>query len=180
MSLDIASRLFDVELRQRRIIGTGAGNHHMVDRGRQLVEELPQAIEVGGAQRVELARGALEALGISAGEDQLDPFTACSSGRFEPDAGGAADYDDGLAEEFRFALDGRGAGSGAHDSSDQESKIAFALLWFSASRCVTVEDEVASFGGLVAGKAGFVHCLVRRFAVVKLSEPPATGGSVFS
>src|SRR5947208_15626892 len=26
------------------------------------------------------------------------------------------------------------------------------LLWFSVSRCVTVEDKVASFDGLVAGK----------------------------
>jgi len=61
-----------------------------------------------GAQRIELARGALEALGIPAGEDQLGPFSASSSGRFEPDAGATADHDDGLSEEFRFALDGRG------------------------------------------------------------------------
>src|SRR5499427_10099143 len=40
-------------------------------------------------------------------------------------------------------------------------------------RCVTGEDKVAIFGGLVAGKAGFVHSLIFRFAVGELSEPPA-------
>jgi hypothetical protein len=48
------------------------------------------------------------------------------------------------------------------------------------SRCVTVEDKVASFDGLVAGKAGVVHRLVGGFAVVKVSEPPAAGRGVFS
>src|SRR5215470_5018091 len=40
-------------------------------------------------------------------------------------------------------------------------------------RCVTGEDKVAIFGGLVAGKAGFVHGLIVRSAVGELSEPPA-------
>src|SRR5262245_46078552 len=39
------------------------------------------------------------------------------------------------------------------------------------SSCVTVEDKVASFDGLVAGKAGVVHRLVGGFAVVKVSDP---------
>jgi hypothetical protein len=38
------------------------------------------------------------------------------------------------------------------------------------SRCVTVEDKVAGFGDLVAGKAGVVHRLVGGFAVVKVSN----------
>lgn len=54
------------------------------------------------------------------------------------------------------------------------------LMWFSVSRCVTVEDKVASFDGLVAGKAGVVHRLVSGFPIVKLSEPPAAGRAVFS
>src|ERR1700694_3088703 len=40
--------------------------------------------------------------------------------------------------------------------------------------CVTGENKVAIFGGFVAGKAGFVEGLVGRFAVVELSETPAT------
>jgi hypothetical protein len=48
------------------------------------------------------------------------------------------------------------------------------------SRCVTVEDKVAGFGDLVAGKAGVVHRRVGGFAVVELSEPPAAGRGVFS
>jgi hypothetical protein len=54
-------------------------------------------------------------------------LSARSSGRFEPDSGAIADHNDGLPEELRFAQDGRGGGCGAHDSYDQQSKIAFAL-----------------------------------------------------
>jgi len=54
-------------------------------------------------------------------------LSARSSGRFEPDSGATADHNDGLPEELRFAQDGRGGGCGAHDSYDQQSKIAFAL-----------------------------------------------------
>jgi hypothetical protein len=36
-------------------------------------------------------------------------------GGFQPYAGAAADDDDGLAEQFRFALGGYGSGSDGHD-----------------------------------------------------------------
>jgi hypothetical protein len=36
-----------------------------------------------------------------------------------PDAGAAADDDDGLAEQFPFALRGYSSGCGGHDSSGQ-------------------------------------------------------------
>src|SRR5262249_2726406 len=48
----------------------------------------------------------------------------------------------------------------------------------SVSRGVTVEDKVASFDDLVAGRAGVVHRLVGGFTVVELSEPPAVGRGV--
>jgi hypothetical protein len=43
-------------------------------------------VERRGAQRAELARGALEALGITPSEDQLGSLNPCSSCRFEADA----------------------------------------------------------------------------------------------
>ena len=55
-------------------------------------------------ERAELARGALEALGIAAGEDDVGALGARAPGRLEPDAGAAADHDDGLAEQLRLAL----------------------------------------------------------------------------
>src|SRR5689334_7243406 len=132
MSLDVAARLFEIELRQRRVVRTGAGDQHVVDRRGQLVEESPESFEVGGvegraAQRADFAGGTLEALRVPGGENYVRPLSACSSGRFEPDAGATADDDDGLPEEFRFALDGRDGGRGAHNSSDRQSKIAYAL-----------------------------------------------------
>ena len=101
-------------------------HHHVVYRGWQVAEEPLEGsrirgVEGRGAQRLELARGALEALGIPAGEDHLGPLSACSPRRFEPYAGAAADHNDGLPEEFRFALHWSG-GCGAHDSSDQLSE----------------------------------------------------------
>ena len=43
-------------------------------------------------------------LGVAAGEDDLGALGAGAPGRLEPDAGAAADHDDGLAEQLRFAL----------------------------------------------------------------------------
>src|SRR5262249_53683035 len=65
-------------------------------------------VEDRGAPRAELARGPLQALWIAAGEDQVGSFGACSSCRFKPDAGAPADHDDGLPEQLRLALRGRG------------------------------------------------------------------------
>jgi hypothetical protein len=53
------------------------------------------------------------------------------------------------------------------------------ILWLLVLGCVTVEDKVASFDGLVARKAGVVHRLAGGFAVVKLSVLPAAGRGVF-
>jgi hypothetical protein len=50
------------------------------------------------AAGAELARGALEALGVAGGEDDVGALGACAPGRFGSDAGAAADDDDGLAE----------------------------------------------------------------------------------
>src|SRR5262245_5558220 len=47
-------------------------------------------------------------------------------------------------------------------------------------RRVTVENKVASFDDLVAGKAGGGHRFVGGVAVVKVSEPPAPARGVFS
>ena len=69
-----------------------------------------RGVEGRGAQRAELGRGALQALGIPASEDYVRPFSAGSSGGLEPDAGATADHDDGLPEQFRFAMAGRGGG----------------------------------------------------------------------
>ena len=76
----------------------------MVDRGRQPVEEPLQrrrigGVEGGGAPRADVARRLLEPLGIAAGEDDVGALAAGASGGLEPDAGAAADQDDGLAEQ---------------------------------------------------------------------------------
>jgi hypothetical protein len=122
MGLNISARPFKIELGQRRVIGPWASNQHVVDRSGQFVEELREAVKVGSikghsALCIEFARYLLKALGIPASEDQPCPLSACSSGRFEPNASAAADYNDSLPEEFRFAPDGNGGCCGAHNSS---------------------------------------------------------------
>jgi hypothetical protein len=84
-----------------------------------------RGVEGRGAQRIDPACGVLEALGIPASEGYLGPLHACSSRRFKPDAAATADHDNGLPEEFWFALHDRDDGCGAHDSFDQQSKIRF-------------------------------------------------------
>jgi hypothetical protein len=102
----------------------------------QLVEEALQLSEVGsikgrGVLCAKLARCALKGLRIAGGEDELRaPITGQSSG-FEADAGATADHNDGLAEKLRFALQERGPGGSAHNSSDRLSK---------ASACPTLDS----------------------------------------
>jgi hypothetical protein len=76
-----------------------------------------RGIEGRGAEHFELARNPPQALGVPSREDHAGPLSACSPGRFEPDAGATADHDDGLPEDFSFTPKGRGSGCGAHGSS---------------------------------------------------------------
>ena len=122
MSVEGAARLLEVQVEEAPVGRPAGRQHHVVDRGRQVTEELLEGSRIGSiegrsAQSVELDRGASEGLGIPAGKDQLGPLSACSPGRFKPDTGATADHDDGLPEQFRFTLNGRGVGCGAHDSS---------------------------------------------------------------
>src|SRR6266705_1738224 len=107
MSLDVAACLFDVELRQRRVVGTGAGHQHVVDRRGQVVEELPEPFEVGGIESggagAKFETDAVQAIGVSRRKDYLGPLATSKPGRLESDARATADHDDGLSGEFRLA-----------------------------------------------------------------------------
>jgi hypothetical protein len=94
----------------------------VVDRCGQVLEELREAIRIGGverraAARAQLARGLLEAFRVAAGDDDLGPRGASTARRLQPDAGAAAEYDDGLAEQLGLALGRRGHAGGGHGSS---------------------------------------------------------------
>ena len=122
MLVQSAARLHEVQIDKAPVVRPASCDHHVVDLGRQVPEEPLErsrirGVEGRGAQGVEFARGALQALRIPAGEDHLGPLSTCASGRLEPNARATADHDYGLPEQFRLALRGRGAGCGAHDSS---------------------------------------------------------------
>ena len=117
-----AASLRDFHVDETPVLRPARRDHHMVDRVRQVPEEPLEGSRVGGvegcgAEGVEFPRCLLKALGIPSGDDHVGPLSACSSGCFEPDAGAAADDDDGLSEELRFTPNGKGSGCGAHDSS---------------------------------------------------------------
>ena len=119
MPLDVGSDLREVHLGERRVVRAAARDHQLVDRLRQVVEEALEAIglrgvERRGAHRADLARGAREAFGAAAGEDDLGPLGTGAPRGFEADAGAAADDDDGLAEQLGLAPHGR---DGAHGAS---------------------------------------------------------------
>ena len=68
MGIQVATCLIDVELCQGRVAGAGAGDQHVVDRRGQLVEELPEPIEVGRRTRhagPDLASDAVQAFRVA-------------------------------------------------------------------------------------------------------------------
>jgi len=103
-------------------VGSAGGDHHVVDRVWEVLEKRLRGgwivgIEGGGVLRVELERCLLEALGIAPGKDNAGALGVGSPGGFQPDPGAATNDDDGLAEQFRFALGGYRSGCGGHESS---------------------------------------------------------------
>ena len=107
MGLDVAACLLDVELRQRRVVGTGACHQHVIDLRGQVVEELPEPLEVGSIEGhdagAKFEADAVQAIGVSRCENHLGSLAASKPGRFESDARTAADHDDGLSTELRLA-----------------------------------------------------------------------------
>ena len=103
MRVDVPAGLDEVELCQRRVVGPGARDQHVVDRRGQLVEEPPESFEVGrvecGDAGPELEASAVQAIRVTGGEDHVGAIGAGAPGRLEPDARAAADHDDGLAGE---------------------------------------------------------------------------------
>src|SRR4051794_9198507 len=106
MRVDVAARLLDVELRERRVVGPGAGDEDVVDQAGQFVEEPTELVEVGGIEGgdagSQLEAGGLEAVGVSRREDQLGSFLASAARRLESDSGAAADHQHRLSTKLRF------------------------------------------------------------------------------
>ncbi len=105
MGLDVPARPGDVELRQRRIVGTGPGDQDVIDRRGQIVEESSEALEVGRvesgrAPRAQLGRNAPEAIRIAGGQDHVGPLGPGEPSGLEADPRGAADHDHGLSGEL--------------------------------------------------------------------------------
>src|SRR5215471_10602627 len=91
------------------VVGGARGNHYVVDRAGKILEERLQGgriigVKSCGAFRVQLQRCLLEARGISAREDDAGALGTGAPRGFQPNSRGAANDDDGLAEQFRLAL----------------------------------------------------------------------------
>jgi hypothetical protein len=96
-------------------VGSAGGDHDVIDRAWEIPEERLQGgrivgVEGRGALRVEFECCLFEAFGIAPDEDDAGALGAGSPGGFQPDAGAAADDDDDLAKQFRFALCGYSSG----------------------------------------------------------------------
>lgn len=120
---EAAARLLGIHFEQGPVVRAAGRDHHMVDRCWQVLEEpLERSRVVGvegrGALRAELLRCLLEALGIAAGEDYIGTLSPGASSCLEPYACAAADDDDSLSDELRFAPGETRGGCGGHDSSD--------------------------------------------------------------
>ena len=100
---EATSRLLWRHFEGRPVVGNAGSDHHMVDRGREILEERPQGgrivgVEGRGALRIEFERCSLEAFRIAPREDDAGALSAGPPGGLQPDAGAAADDDDNLAE----------------------------------------------------------------------------------
>ena len=115
--LDVAPRLGEVDVRQSCVVGAAGGDHNVVDRLPQLVEEAPEAVEIGGverltAQRADFARGLLDAVRVAAGENDLGALEPRSLSRFKTDPRAAAEQNDRLPGKLRLAAHGLPAEAG--------------------------------------------------------------------
>ena len=130
MVADRPAHLIGVHLEYGRVIRAGAGDHHVVDRVGQVLEEPLQrrgivGVEGGDAPGVDVESCLLQPLRISAGEDDLGALGAGAAGGLEPDAGAAADQDNGLAGQFRLGhYDRASTGWGAGVISARRALIA--------------------------------------------------------
>jgi hypothetical protein len=64
----------------------------------------------------------------------VTPLSVCSSSHFESGAGATADHDDSLPKKFRFALDAKCRGYGAHDSSEHQSSASLRFTFCRSSQ----------------------------------------------
>src|SRR5262245_53520935 len=107
MGADVAACLFDVQLRERSVVGAGTSDQDVVDGRAQFVEEAPESFEVGRIEgcdaRAELQAGAAEAIGVTRSKDNAGSLGPGAPRRLEPDAGAATDHDDGLSGELGLA-----------------------------------------------------------------------------
>src|SRR6516164_3217122 len=119
MGVDVAACCVEVELGQRRAL-TRAGNQQVVDGRGQRVEEPLEPVEVGdvegGDAGPELKAGAVQAVWVAGGKDDVRALGAGEPGCLEPDAGTAPDDQDGLPEQVPLAAHGRGVDRGGHSS----------------------------------------------------------------
>src|SRR5271163_3607676 len=117
---NVARSLPPLRALQRSMRCKAGRDHHVVHRGWEILQKRLQGgrivgVEGRGVLCVEFKRCLLEALAIGPGEDDPGALGSGSPGGFQPNASAAADDDNGLAEQFRFALDGYG--SGVHDAT---------------------------------------------------------------
>ena len=101
----------DVHLEKRAVARATGGDEHVVDRCGDCFEKLLQGLRVvgiegRGAQRADLRGRCVEPVRVSSGQNDFGAFDAGLAGGFKTDAGTAANDDDGLPGERRFALRG--------------------------------------------------------------------------
>ena len=87
----------------------------MIDWFRQALEESVEDAASAASKAAEVSAWTSDAArskrsGLRPPEDDVCALGACQSRCFESDTGATADYDDGLADEFRLALDSRETG----------------------------------------------------------------------
>ena len=168
----------EVHLGQRRVVRAAGGDHHVVDRRRQVLEE---PLERGrsrwrrrprcSARRARAPR-ARRRSGLRPVRIDVGSLGARAPGRLEPDAGAAADHDDGLPEELRLAL-----GAPSRRSRAPAARIAAARSRRGAPSARRRRSPRSVGNGWIVSRSTSSGTRARIASVACCSHSPASGPS---
>src|SRR5436305_6871554 len=95
MCIDVTTSPLEVEPRERRVVRATAGDQHVVDRCRQLIEEKSEPFEVerveGRDLNIKLGTDLVQTILVASGDYHACAFAAGSAGGFESYSGAATD-----------------------------------------------------------------------------------------
>src|SRR5262245_2599675 len=176
MLVDQLARPREVQVGQAGVVVAAGGHQHMVDRTRQVGEEPFKPLGIGGveggsAARVDIGGRLLEAVGITADEDDVGALGPGEPGRLQPDAGAAADDDDRLTAQ-------RSLPAGHRDLAPTGWRAAAVWARRPFNAATKISENVGN--GWIVSRSTSRSTWARMARVACCSHSPASGPSAYA